>query len=132
MLQNEKAAKFRVALKISLYSSSLGFLNNLSRLLINAQRHKFGMTQSVCFGPLQKFNHGYEFRADPDAFLHLFLVQDFAPPGASSFRKIHEWAFVGDERLQLLINHSASCWHKSIAHPGDVDQILSAVVADDD
>jgi hypothetical protein len=40
--------------------------------------------------------------------------------------------FIRDQGLQLLIDHSSGCWNKSIAHTDDVDQILAAIVPNDD
>src|SRR5260221_11420972 len=90
------------------------------------------MPQPISFGPFEKFDDGHEFRTDPNAFLHLLGVQNLAPSSPSCLRQIHERTLVGDKRLQLLVNHPARCWHKSVSYSGDVVQILSAIVADDD
>src|SRR5258708_12103986 len=90
------------------------------------------MPQPVAFGPLQEFDNSHQFRTHPDTFLHLLSIQNFAPSGASGLRQIHERTFISDERLQLLVNHLAGCWHKSISHSGDIDKVLSAIVANND
>src|SRR5579863_62103 len=85
------------------------------------------MPQAISFGPFEKFDNGHNFGADPNAFLHLFCVQNLAPSSASGLRQIHERTHVDD--LQFLVNHSASRWYKSVANASDVNQILSAIVA---
>ena len=118
--------------KASPEAFNLRFLNHFSRILIVTQRHKLGMPQPVSFGPLKKFHDDYELGTDPDAFLHLLGIENLALSGALRLRQVHEWASVRDQRLPLLINHPADCWHKSISHSRDVVQILAAIVSDDD
>src|SRR6266481_3336317 len=90
------------------------------------------MAKPISFSPFQKFNNGYQLGTDPYTFLHLLSVKNFSPSSASSLRQINEWAFVRDKGLQLFVNHPASCGEKSVSHTSDVDQILPAIITNDD
>jgi len=71
------------------------------------------MPQPISFCPVQKFNHSNQPWVDPHAFLQLLGVKNLTPPGSSGFWQIHERAFVGDERLEVLVDRPASCWYKT-------------------
>src|SRR6266404_7255207 len=64
----------------------LTFFNHVSRILVVAESHEFGMPQPVSFGPLKKFDDGHQFGTHPNAFLHLLGIQNLTPSGASSLR----------------------------------------------
>jgi hypothetical protein len=61
-------------------------------VFVLAQRHKFRMSKVIAFGPLQEFDLSNESRADPNALLHAFGRQSFAPARTTSLWKIGERA----------------------------------------
>src|ERR1700724_2427858 len=90
------------------------------------------MPHPVSFGPLQEFYNRYQFWTDPKTFLHLLSVKNLSPPGASSLRQIHKRAFVRDEGLQLLVNTPPCGRHKTVSRSSDIDQVFTAIVANND
>jgi hypothetical protein len=49
-------------------------LNDLARVFVIAERHKFGMTKPTSFRPFQKIDKGHQVRTGPNAFFHLLGV----------------------------------------------------------
>jgi hypothetical protein len=86
------------------------------------------MTKSVSLGPFQKLDDSHQLRSHPHALLHLFGVQNLAPSGASGFGQIHKWAFVGNQRLQPLVNRPTRCWYKTVSRSGDINEIIAVIV----
>jgi hypothetical protein len=69
--------------------ATLSFLNHLRRRLIVSQPDKFGMSQMIRPGPLQKpRNH---LRPHPNTFLHLLCGEPLAPSAGDRFRQIKPW-----------------------------------------
>jgi hypothetical protein len=64
-------------MRVGLYVAGKGrpcFLNNLSRILIIAERDKLGMPKSISLRPLKDLDLRDDRGAYPDAFLHVLCV----------------------------------------------------------
>jgi len=77
-------------------------LDHAASTFILAQSRELRMPEMVDIGPFEKLNLRDDFRADPNAFLHLLSGQSLAPSRLPGFGQIHKWALRNDEWLQFL------------------------------
>src|SRR5258708_2834228 len=86
----------------------------------------------VALSPFQEFNLCDEFGPEPNAFLHVFGGQTFAPSRAMPLWKIHERTFGRHKGPKFLEYVTPRSWHKTVADARHIDQDTVAIEANDD
>src|SRR5438309_189374 len=90
------------------------------------------MPEMIRFSPLQKLDLSHEFKPDPNTLLHIVSGQAFAPTRAMRLWQVDEWTFRDHQGSQLFDRLAPRGRNKSVPHSGDVNEIVSLVISNDD